>query len=186
MKSITKNCIQFALTVALLSFFTSTGWSQQIGTVPEDPSEYVTGELLIKFVDGAPQSAAVNAARSVRAQELKTFQAIGVRHWRLGRGISVQRALDILARLPFVEYAEPNYIVYADLTPNDQRFGELWGLHNIGQSAGLIDADIDALEAWDIQTGSSTVVVGGIDTGIDYLARGPERKHLGKQRRNPR
>ena len=169
MKSIFRNCTQFGLTVALLSFFTSTAWLQQIGEVPADPQEYVSGELLIKFVDGAPQSAALNAAKSVRAQELNTFQTIGVRHWRLSGGISVQQALDILARQPFLQYAEPNYIVHAHSTPNDPRFGEMWGLHNIGQSAGLIDADIDALEAWDIQTGSSNVVVGGIDTGIDYL-----------------
>jgi subtilisin family serine protease len=66
-----------------------------------------------------------------------------------------------------VEYAEPDYHVSADLTPSDPRFGELWGLHNIGQLGGTPDADIDAPEAWDLRTASSGVAV-VIDTGIDY------------------
>ncbi|GIW87987.1 MAG: hypothetical protein KatS3mg108_2311 [Isosphaeraceae bacterium] len=52
--------------------------------------------------------------------------------------------------------------------PNDTRFPNLWGLNNTGQNSGTPDADIDAPEAWDLTTGSTTVVVGVIDTGIDY------------------
>ncbi len=52
--------------------------------------------------------------------------------------------------------------------PNDTSFGSLWGLNNTGQSGGRADADIDAPEAWNITTGSSSVVVGVIDTGVDY------------------
>jgi alpha-tubulin suppressor-like RCC1 family protein/subtilisin family serine protease len=54
------------------------------------------------------------------------------------------------------------------LIPDDPLFGQLWGLHNVGQSNGVVDADIDAPEAWAIHTGSSNVLVGVIDTGIDY------------------
>jgi subtilisin family serine protease len=73
-----------------------------------------------------------------------------------------------------VDYAEPDGIAQALATfPNDPSFGELWGLHNTGQTvnwgmAGTPDADIDAPEAWDIETGSTNVVVAVIDTGINY------------------
>lgn len=74
-----------------------------------------------------------------------------------------------VGQLDGVEFAEPNYLVsIADTVPNDSRFNELWGLHNTGQTGGVADADIDAIEAWDIQTGSYESVVGVIDTGIDY------------------
>ena len=66
-----------------------------------------------------------------------------------------------------VEYAEPNYVVNTFLQPNDPYFSQLWGMHNIGQTGGTSNADIDAPEAWDIHT-STSLVVGVIDTGIDY------------------
>lgn len=78
---------------------------------------------------------------------------------------------------PSVEFAEPNHLVYIDeyeqtnLTeelPTDPSFNKLWGLHNTGQTRGSNDADIDAPEAWKITTGSKDIVVGVIDTGIDY------------------
>ena len=52
--------------------------------------------------------------------------------------------------------------------PNDPSFTRLYGLNNVGQTGGTADADIDAPEAWDVTTGSSSIVVGVIDTGIDY------------------
>lgn len=55
--------------------------------------------------------------------------------------------------------------------PSDSFFGRLWGLHNIGQivdnQTGSIDADIDAPQAWNIETGKRNVVVAVIDTGCD-------------------
>ncbi|MFM7163541.1 MAG: S8 family peptidase, partial [Planctomycetaceae bacterium] len=51
--------------------------------------------------------------------------------------------------------------------PNDPSYGSLYGLENTGGSGMLLDADIDAERAWDVTTGSSGVVIGVIDTGID-------------------
>jgi large repetitive protein len=79
---------------------------------------------------------------------------------------------------PDVEYAEPNGICYPCSIPNDANFSNQWYLHNTGQVflnwmgvnySGTPDADIDAPEAWDIETGSPDVVIGEIDTGIDYM-----------------
>jgi subtilisin family serine protease len=80
-----------------------------------------------------------------------------------------------------VEYAELNYIVSIDLTPNDPLYPVQWPLHNTGQMypesgeynhpPGTPDCDIDAPEAWDIHTGSSDVIVAVIDCGVDYTHR---------------
>ena len=61
-----------------------------------------------------------------------------------------------------IEYAEPNYLYYTCDIPNDPSFDNQWALNQIS------DYDIDAPEAWDIQTGNSDVVIAVIDTGVDY------------------
>jgi subtilisin family serine protease len=64
----------------------------------------------------------------------------------------------------------PNGIVWPSATPNDSSYAsQQWGLNNTGQNNGVPDADIDAPEAWDLTTGGTSVVVGVIDTGVDYL-----------------
>ena len=65
-------------------------------------------------------------------------------------------------------YLEYDYVGFVDFMPNDPSFDEQWGMHNTGQNGGTADADIDAVEAWDITTGNSSIVIGVIDTGIDY------------------
>lgn len=68
------------------------------------------------------------------------------------------------------EYVQPSYVYTNLLTPNDLNFrnGTLWGLRNTGIDGGTAGADIDAVHAWDITTGSTNVIVAVIDTGIRY------------------
>ena len=53
-------------------------------------------------------------------------------------------------------------------TPNDENFEEQWALNNSGQHGGTPDADIDAVEAWDIEKGDSYVVIASVDSGVEY------------------
>ena len=62
---------------------------------------------------------------------------------------------------------EPDLPIQVQKTPNDPSLWRLYGLHNSGQSGGTTDADLDALEAWEITTGSRDVVIGVIDSGVD-------------------
>ncbi len=55
-----------------------------------------------------------------------------------------------------VEYIEPNYIYSASKAPNDPKFSNLWGMKKI-----------NAEEAWDITTGSNSVKVAVVDTGVE-------------------
>ena len=62
---------------------------------------------------------------------------------------------------------EPDYFVYSHrVLPNDTEFVNQYVLNNEGQTGGLVDVDIDAPEAWDVQKGAP-IVVAILDTGVD-------------------
>ncbi|MBS1984178.1 MAG: S8 family serine peptidase [Bdellovibrionales bacterium] len=102
-----------------------------------------------------------------------------------------------LSSLSEIAYAEPNYVYTTQMgaptsvggnpipknppphdslptaLPNDAQFGSLWQMQNVGQKDdsgrdGIPGADIRAAKAWMISKGSRKVVVGVVDTGIDY------------------
>lgn len=66
-----------------------------------------------------------------------------------------------------ISHAEPDFIVTHDRVPNDPGYNALWGMNNTTppNSGG---GDIDGPETWDLATDASSVVVGVIDSGIDY------------------
>ena len=134
--------------------------------------EYVPGQIIVKFKDGVPGAEKSNLFSSVAGVKLRDFKQIKAEHWQV-----TGRIEDIVSRLeddPRVEYAQPNYVLYALEIPNDTRFGDLWGMNNDGDftdpsgNVAVADADIDAVEAWDVYTGSSSVLVAVIDSGVDY------------------
>ncbi len=127
---------------------------------------YVPGELILRFKDGVNKSSVDSALRTVKGKTIKRFLRIHALHVKVPRG-SAERAVRILRGLKGVKYAELNALRFIDAAPNDTQFTALWGLNNMGQTGGAIDADIDAPEAWNSFTGSPNMVVADIDTGLD-------------------
>jgi len=89
--------------------------------------------------------------------------------------ISLSKLMSMAKAINGVELVEKNHIIHLEsvstptpVFPNDSSLDSLWGMHNEEQTGGTTDADIDAPEAWEKHQGSSNVVVGVIDTGIDY------------------
>lgn len=91
-------------------------------------------------------------------------------HIQLGKGRSVEKAVETLQNLPFVSYAEPDYVIRPDT--NDMYYSLQWGLENTGQdiqgTSGYYDADINADLAWSATTGGSDLIVAVINTGVEY------------------
>ncbi|HEY5786974.1 MAG TPA: S8 family serine peptidase [Microlunatus sp.] len=75
---------------------------------------------------------------------------------RISSETDVEDAVARLAQVGSVELAEPNRWRETMATPNDPQFPNQWGLTKINAPA-----------AWDISTGSGSVVVGVIDSGCD-------------------
>lgn len=83
-------------------------------------------------------------------------------------GITVESAVRYFNQMPGVRYAEFDVALTPDFIPNDPSFGNLYGLHNTGQSGGTPDADMDVTEAWDITGVGNEVVVAVCDDGVDW------------------
>ncbi len=150
----------------------------------EPKDEYVPGEVLVLLSADVDRNGEVEAAEDLSGVEAAVDGQIERRivfsrgkevlRVKLPDGKSVEEAIaeNWGARDRRILVVEPNYRVRAARIPNDPFFPELWGMHNTGQTGGTEDADIDAPEAWDIATGvpeGSDVIVGVIDSGIDYL-----------------
>ncbi len=84
----------------------------------------------------------------------------------LDEGEDFDAVLQSIAARTDVLSVTPDFRVRISALPNDSQLAGQWALENNG-SAGVLDADIDASQAWDYGT-TSSVVVAVIDTGIDY------------------
>lgn len=139
------------------------------GMDPQDILPYKLGQLLVKTIDGASIEDIGGTASTIDAELIEQYTIVpGLLLYRFNSDeISVDDAIEAFLTDGNVEYAEPDYYYHA-AAPNDPRYPELWGLENTGQTGGTVDADINADAMWQIQTGSSSVVLGVIDTGINY------------------
>ncbi|MEI5639538.1 MULTISPECIES: S8 family serine peptidase [unclassified Pseudoalteromonas] len=163
------------LSLALLPALTL---SAQAAVQIETTKTIADDSILVVFKENTSAALRANARNLVKAT-MADHNADGIddkyRHVLKGRlanfklnNNNAKEAIAKLAKHPAVEYVEPDYQVQALGIPDDSRFDELWGLNNSGQTGGTADADIDAPEAWDITVGSRDVIVGVIDTGVDY------------------
>ena len=132
----------------------------------EEP-EVVPGEYIVRFKKGS-EAQHGSLRNQLGVNLLSSTKLTGTQHVRAKSGSSYDHAYaKRLLASGQVEFIEPNYVVSINRTPNDTRYTELWGMHNTGQTGGTSNVDIDAPEAWDVTTGSSSVVVGIVDTGIN-------------------
>ena len=124
------------------------------------PLRTVPDELLVRFKRGVSRGARLRSLSFVPGARQREFRSVeGLHHLKLKGGVALSRAFETLRHDQSVEYVEPNYIVSLSSAPNDPSFPSQWSLANTGQTGGTAGADIGAVAAWDITTGSSDVVV---------------------------
>lgn len=131
--------------------------------------EFVEGQLIVGLKPNVTMSSAL---AGYEATVLDKDLAI----YKLKFSGDMDTAIAALSSKEGVDFVEPNYKVsigQAKPAPRDTLWMQLWGLKNYGQNSsqgaeGNEGSDIQALEAWTKTTGSKTVRVGVIDSGVDY------------------
>ena len=122
-------------------------------TAASDTPQFEPGVILVAFNTGVEDASALTTAardavlRAYGAARVDTIPGIDVDIVSVAEGheLDVARALN---RDPRVRYAEPNYLVWAHLAPNDTWYSQQWA-----------HPKINSPSAWDITSGSSAVTV---------------------------
>ena len=116
---------------------------------------YEPAEVIVRFAPGVD---ALERAKTVGERFARVERSLprGLAVVGLAPGDSVAEAVRELEREPGVVSVAPNFRrTLAARTPNDPRWPELWGLRKAS-----------APDAWEATTGSSSIAVAVVDTGI--------------------
>lgn len=118
-------------------------------------SNAVPGRVLAKPSANASETVVQAALRGAGAREVGRVPQIGVRILQVPVKAEA-RVIAALSNNPNFEFAEPDYIANIILTPNDPFYSAYqWHLPKVS-----------APTAWDTTTGSSTVTVAVVDSGV--------------------
>ncbi len=119
------------------------------------PANTVPGRLLVKPRDGVNEASLQQLFASHGAQQHAAINQINVRILNVPEAAR-DHVLVALQHNPNIEFAEPDGIHEPSLVPNDTYYSFAWHLPKI-----------QAPQAWDITTGSSSVIIAILDTGVE-------------------
>ncbi len=131
---------------------------------------HVTGQIIVKFRD---DRGAAGVLRQHALTDGRDIGSTGARLIKVPAG-KERQLVEALSRNPAVEYAETDDIFTA--VTDDEYFPRQYALQNDGQSftntagdiftgPGVVDADVDAVEAWSVTAGGG-VRVAILDSGV--------------------
>jgi thermitase len=125
---------------------------------PDNPapvSDFSQEQILVKFKPDVSLPEAAEVHRQLGGQVKETISGIGVQVVTVPKGQALAKAQAYSANAR-VAYAEPDFLVQALGSPNDPWFPNQWGM-----------VRIQALQAWDVTTGSPNINIAILDTGVD-------------------
>ena len=120
---------------------------------------YADGEVLVKFKSGTDSALIAQTNAFVGASLLETLGDLNWIRVKLPAGMPVEKAIEEYKQFGEIEVVQPNFYYHLLATPNDPQYSNT-GMYGLSK--------ISAPAAWDMTTGSSSVVVADIDTGLRY------------------
>jgi len=149
-----KLIVALAVAVLLISSFPAIAFAG-----PPDNGAPAAGfspeQILVKFKHDVSLPEAAEVHRQLGGQAKETIAGIGVQVVKVPRGQEMAKAKAYSANGK-VAYAELDYVAEVVGSPNDPGFGSQWGM-----------VKVQAPQAWDIATGSPSVNIAILDTGVD-------------------
>jgi serine protease len=166
--------------ILFILFFTSS-----LVAFNQQPS-FVRGELLIQLQPATDAHAFIRSfdeTNGIAISELEELNDLmGIYRVKFQDPITnLEQVSGLLLATPEVLIVQKNHLItQREVIPDDPQFVQQWFLKNSGADAGIVDADIDATDAWEHTTGGitthgDTIVVciiegGGVDiTHVDLV-----------------
>ena len=149
-----KTIILLVIAILLISLFPTIGFAASPGS-PAPASGFSSQQILVKFKPGTNLPEVAQIHRELGGQVKETIPGIGVQVVTVPKGQVVAKAKAYSSN-PRVAYAEPNFMAEALDSPDDPWFGSQWGM-----------VKVQAPQAWEVTTGSSSINIAILDTGVD-------------------
>ncbi|MBN2380865.1 S8 family serine peptidase [candidate division WOR-3 bacterium] len=124
-----------------------------------DPELFVQGHIAVRFSQDIDLDAMHSSLAKTGVREVRRLEQLNAVEFSLPETMNVGEAIERFEVRPDVLYAEPVAIRRVFWTPNDPRFSEQWSFD---------PAHLDMPAAWDIEQGSSEVIIAILDSGIAY------------------
>ena len=157
-----------AVVVVMLTGLASRPFAQS----PNDSPPFEDGSVLLRFAGNLPAPLQNAILTEAGATEIKTL-GVGAHLVKVTPG-RVLAAIQVLKAHHEIIYAEPDFLWTLDAAtlPNDTFIGTQWAAQNTGQSvnnySGTPGADERTALAWGTSTGTNSVIVAVLDSGIQY------------------
>lgn len=135
---------------------------------PKDGPAHRADRILIVPKQGRSAMVGTLHARH-KARLKKSFPGMGnLQVIELPPGVSAAEMVTRYRQSGEVELAGLDVVLTSCVQPDDPRVtnGDQWYLNNFGQSGGVYDADMDAVEAWNNLHSASNVIVAVVDSGL--------------------
>jgi serine protease len=122
------------------------------------PRLFLPGSIIVKFRDGTSETAVLSTMRAVAASGLERPSYADFEIMAIPSDADPEAVAAALRAQPDVEYAQPRYVNYPMLRPNDTFYDRQWNF-----------PAIDMERAWDIQPqAGSEIIVAVLDSGVAF------------------
>lgn len=145
----------FRTALALLLVLSFTLFTAGPVRAASDTPAFAPDQILVKFKGGTDAATQAEIHRKYGGAVVAEIRQLGVKVIRVPAS-SVPRKVSAYRGERAVEFAEPDFIAEAIGVPDDPYFSNQWGL-----------IQVQAPQAWDTTTGSDSIKIAILDTGVD-------------------
>jgi len=149
-----KTILALVIAILLISSFPTIVFAAPLDN-SAPVSDFSSQQILVKFKPGTSLPEVAQIHRQLGGQVKETIPGIGVQVVTVPKGQEKEKVKAYSANAK-VAYAEPDFAAQALGSPDDPGFVNQWGM-----------ITVQATQAWDVTTGSPSINIAILDTGVD-------------------